>query len=265
MAMVAGRARALAASWRPWASAMQSAAWALRRSASERKATGRPSELEELAAYLRLTPSEVAVLCALGAKLVAARWRALAPTSPEEIAQFYAHCSEYLYDLVFWHLGDEYRSLLALLADERGGRCLSFGGGTGTEALYLAERGNEAWYLDVAGSPVWRFASWRAQRRGYRVRFVSEWPDGVEFDCVVAFNVFGSLTPRQLADVLPRIAASLKPGGRLYCNNDFRPSPMHPYMFDNSELWASLTKALALVPVHGRLWLKEAVGTSWAP
>jgi len=255
-----GRARALAATSMPCLSVLRGAAWALRRAAAERRATGRPSELEELAQFLHLSPSRTAVLCALGTVLVAARWQALAPTSPEEVHDFYAHCSEYLYDLVFWHLGDEYRSLLALLANERGGRCLTFGGGTGSEALYLAERGNETWYLDVPGSPVWCFARWRARRRGCPVHFVEQWPERVQFDCVVAFNVFGSLVPEELADTLPRLARSLRPGGRLYCNNDFRPTPAHPYMFDNSRLWDSLTRSLSLARVHERLWLKGPGG-----
>jgi len=260
MLTVRTKAKALAAAWQPWATTLRHAAWALRRAAEERRATGRPSELEELADYLQLPLSQVAVLCSLGTSLVAARWRALAPSSQEEVRAFYAHCSEYLYDLVFWHLGDEYRSLLHLLAEETGGRCLTFGGGTGSEALYLAERGNETWYMDVPGSPVWRFARWRAQRRGLEVRFVERWPAGAELDCVVAFNVFGSLTPQELADVLPEMASSLRPGGRLYCNNDFSPSPTHPYMFDNSALWDSLMRRLGLVRVHANLWTKGAGG-----
>ncbi|HXG41162.1 MAG TPA: class I SAM-dependent methyltransferase [Dehalococcoidia bacterium] len=239
---------------------MRAAAWALRRAAEERRATGCPSEMEELADYLHLPLPQAAILCSLGTSLVAARWRALAPSSAEEVRAFYAHCSEYLYDLVFWHLGDEYRSLLGLLAGEVGGRCLTFGGGTGSEALLLARQGNEVWYLDVPGSPVWRFAMWRAQRWGADVQFVERLPERLELDCVVAFNVFGSLMPHELAEVLPALAGSLRPGGRLYCNNDFRPSPSHPYMFDNSDLWDSLTEELSLVKVHARLWTKGEGG-----
>ncbi len=230
------------------------------RAAHERMISGRPSVLEELEAYLGLPRSEVALNLARGHELVAARWRRENPQTPEQIYEFHRHCSEYVYDLARWHMTPTYHGYLALLNDERDGTVLSFGGGIGTEALQLAAQGNEVWYCDIADSPVWKVAEWRARRRNIPIRFISDIPRGEQFDCVVAFDVFGSLAATELEALLPRLVAVLKSGGRLYCTNNFNNTPTSPFILPHERLWDRLVARLPLVQTEWYVYVKrEAV------
>ena len=133
-----------------------------------------------------------------------------------------------------------------MLRDESGGVCLSFGGGIGTEALRLAGQGNEVWYCDVPDSPVWHFAQWRAERRNVPIRFTAEIPDDETFDCVVAFNVFSSMSESELPAIVERLVGAMRPGAHLYCSLDFFRSAGHPYLQDHDRLWSALVERLPL-------------------
>jgi len=206
-----------------------------------------------------------------GAELVAGRWMREKPQSPEEIRDFYLHCSEYLFVVAYHNLMlDKWRNLLRLFKDEQGSRCLTFGGGIGSEAITLAASGNEVWYCDVPNSPVWKFAKWRAQNakspapagtgNNLPIHFSPDVPQDVKFDCVVAFNVFQILPGETLESSLRKIAASMKPAASLYCQNDFdgnlraKPANVSQRSWDgrmaqhynHTELWNSLFDELGL-------------------
>jgi 2-polyprenyl-3-methyl-5-hydroxy-6-metoxy-1,4-benzoquinol methylase len=225
-----------------------------------RKATGVPSELDELVEYLDLPRSLVVRSVVCGRDLIAARWRRSNPQTPEEIGELHRHFWEYLYDLVHWNMTPKYQGLLALLHVERDGACLSFGGGIGTEALQLAAQGNEVWYCDVPDSPVWRFAQWRAERRGAPVHFVPEVPEVEMFDGIVAFDVLETLPAAEMERVVRRMATALKPGGRLYCNVTFAPSDAYPMRSGQQRLWDSLLAELPLARVDQHRLVKRRDG-----
>lgn len=224
-----------------------------------RKATGLPSGLEELQEYLGLSRSVVALNMVRSTELIARRWREEDPGMPEHVRAFYENCSEYLYELALWNTHWRYEQLLALFDGEGGGRCLSFGGGIGTEALRLAAQGNEVWYCDIPGSPVWKFAQWRARRWNVPIHFTADVPQAATFDCVVAFDVFEHLTEADLEVAIRNIAAALKPGGRLYCNNafGFGESTTHPLHYDHRQLWDRILSALPLRKVDEEMYVKR--------
>jgi hypothetical protein len=229
-----------------------------------RKATGLPSELDELVEYLGLPRSLVVRSAVRGRELTVVRWRRSDPQTPEEIGELHRHFWEYLYDLAYWNMTEKYQGLLALLRGERGGACLSFGGGIGTEALQLAAQGNEVWYCDVPDSPVWKFAQWRAQRRGVPIHFAPEVPQTEMFDAIVAFEVLEMLPAAELDRVVRRIAAALKPGGRLYCNVTFTHPDGYPLPRGQQRLWDSLLAQLPLEPSDQYTYVKRSDGTATA-
>lgn len=222
-----------------------------------KEAEPKPSILTELANYLKLPERIVATNLAKGPKLTADRWTQENPQTHQEIRNFYQHCSEYLYELTQWNMNPEYQRRLALLDNERNGTCLNFGGGIGSEMLKLAAQGNRVFYIDIPGSPVWKFAQWRAQQRSIAVEFVEDIPENIRFDSAIAFDVFEHLQAEDLKIVLGKIAAALKPNGRLYCVNEFEAGSVdRPMHYDNAELWDGLIKELLLTKVNKNLYVK---------
>lgn len=216
-----------------------------------------PDIVQDLDEYLQLPRSVINRNLLRGQEMATQQWRRMNPQTPEEVREFYEHCVEYIYDLAFWHTGNRYQQLLDLLKEERGGTCLSFGGGIGTEALRLAAQGNLVWYCDIPGSPVWRFAEWRARRRNAQVHFTADIPTDVLFDCIVAFDVFEHLTETDLVAVFSKLVTVLKPGGRLYCENSFGGQLTHPMHFNHRALWDSLVAQSPLEKVNEHLYVKS--------
>ncbi len=203
-------------------------------------------EIDDLVEYLQIPWSEAVAKLSQGEELVARSFAEASPKTAEEMREWNRKCPDFLFDLVIWNIDPKYRSLLAMLNDESGGVCLSFGGGIGTEALWLARQANETWYSDVPDSPVWHFAQWRADHRGLPIRSTAEIPEAETFDCVVAFNVFSSIKEPELTPTVERIVGAMRPGGRLYCSLDFVSRDDHPYLQDHDQLWRSLVERLPL-------------------
>ncbi len=203
-------------------------------------------EIDDLVEYLQISLPEAVKNLSRGEEMVANSYTQANPRTAEEMREWHRNCPEYLFDLVIWNIDPKYRSLLAMLRDESGGVCLSFGGGIGTEALRLAGQGNEVWYCDVPDSPVWHFAQWRAERRDLPIRFTAEVPDDTTFDCVVAFNVFSSMNESELPAIVERLVGAMRPGGRLYCSLDFVTRDDHPNLHDHDRLWLDLVERLPL-------------------
>jgi SAM-dependent methyltransferase len=203
-------------------------------------------EIDDLVEYLQISLPEAVKSLSRGEEMVASSYTQANPRTAEEMRDWHRNCPEYLFDLVIWNIDPKYRSLLAMLRDESGGVCLSFGGGIGTEALRLAGQGNEVWYCDVPDSPVWHFAQWRAERRDLPIRFTAEVPDDTTFDCVVAFNVFSSMNESELPAIVERLVGAMRPGGRLYCSLDFVTRDDHPNLHDHDRLWLDLVERLPL-------------------
>ena len=203
-------------------------------------------EIDDLVEYLQISLPEAVANLSRGEEMVASSFTEANPGTAEEMREWHRNCPEFLFDLVIWNIDPKYRTLLDMLRDESEGVCLSFDGGIGTEALRLAEQGNNVWYCDVPDSPVWHFAQWRAERRGLPIRFTAEIPDDETFDCVVAINVFSSMNESELPAIVERLVAAMRPGGRLYCSLDFVPRADHPYLQDHDRLWLALVERLPL-------------------
>jgi 2-polyprenyl-3-methyl-5-hydroxy-6-metoxy-1,4-benzoquinol methylase len=220
---------------------------------------GTATELDDLSHYLGLSKRITALNMARGRQMAAERWRQANPQTSQEVREFYQNCSEYLYSLANWNMMDpEFKRLLVLTDDERGGICLSFGGGIGSEVLKLAAQGNQVFYVDVSNSPVWKFAQWRALQRNVTVNFSDDVPKGVQFDCITAWDVFEHLTEEQLAVILGKLSRALKPGGRLYCRNEFEISAPYPMHYNHQALWDSLISQLPLIKVNESLYVKQS-------
>ena len=200
--------------------------------------------LDDLVAYLGQPKAQVATMTLQGSDLVRANWLRKKPETVEQLHNWNENLPEYLFSLVRWNMHPSYLECLDMLQPERGGACLVFGGGIGSEALHLAQQGNEVWYCDLQGSPVWKFAEWRAARLHLPIHFTPEVSGEDRFDCIVAFNVFSVLAEEELEVILRRIVSALKPGGRLYCNHDFLQRESHPQIYDHEKLWNELVAKL---------------------
>ena len=115
---------------------------------------------------------------------------------------------------------------------------LDYGGGVGSEAIYLAQVGHHICYQDVG--EMARFAAWRFEREGL---LAAGWHNGVRnppirlwkpndarrrgyWDAIVALDVLEHLNDP--AGVLADLAQSLRPGGLLIATrHSFKAHPTH--------------------------------------
>jgi SAM-dependent methyltransferase len=126
---------------------------------------------------------------------------------PASVAWHEVECGTYSADLPLWEE----------LAEERGGRILELGCGTGRVALHLARRGYEVLGLDTEQALVETLNS-RAAEAGLPARAIVA--DAASFDLDERFALI--IAPMQLAQLLDRarrramlsrVGARLRPGG----------------------------------------------------
>lgn len=148
----------------------------------------------------------------------------------------------------------KYDDTLAALGDRRFARGLEVGCSIGVLTERLADRCDELFAVDVAQAAVDAAGARLAGREGVEVRRASlpeQWPSGT-FDLVVASEVlyyFDRATLRD--DVLPGLAARLRPGGLLLAVH-WRP-PTDTYPLRGDDVHAMLRAAAGLVPVVQRV------------
>lgn len=164
-------------------------------------------------------------------------WRRADPKSPVEILDFYRSTDLYIWEQVQWHASasrtpywQALRTLVECFPPTAGfRRVYDFGGGIGTDALYLASRGYEVTLVDVDG-PSFRFAQHRFRRRGLQARFEvshSTLPaPSNTYDIILCFDVFEHL-PEPL-EAVRRLVAALRPGGLIAQTGTFEDSGAHP-------------------------------------
>jgi len=171
-----------------------------------------------------------------------------------------------------WDTGEPEPLLVEFVAAGRvrPARTLEIGAGTGTNALWLAERGFEVLGIDVAALAVER-ATAKLNGRALRCRFATQDflatapPDG-PFQFVFdrgCFHVFDE--PEERADFAVRVAAILAPGGlwlSLIGSTEGPPREVGPPRRSAREVTVALEPALEIVElraaefhVHGaRAW-----------
>ncbi len=194
-------------------------------------------DLEDLSAFTGMDPQAcLDRLQSYRFDELAEDFRRADPTTDEERMAFYGSTDLEIWELMQWHASLSrlpYRqALVAFVRDhppETGGRVLDFGGGVGTDALFLAERGYEVTLVDVDG-PAFRFARHRFERRGIQARFVESRsplpePDGT-YDAVVCFDVFSHL-PDPLG-AARRLISALRDGGIMLQRGAFGGEDEHP-------------------------------------
>src|SRR5262245_57599463 len=156
------------------------------------------AELEsEVAAHLGMTVAAVESRIAGAADQFKREWqqRVTDPSDEQAVARFYNETDSELFELVGWHASDpiHYRTLMCLDAMRRFPvrTVLDFGSGIGSDALVLALSGYDVTLADVS-DPLRRFAEWRCERRGYRVRSIdlkcARLPERA-YDAVICFDV----------------------------------------------------------------------------
>ena len=144
-----------------------------------------------------------------------------------------------------WDIGKPQRAFVDV-SDRIGGSILDAGCGTGENALYFADRGNEVTGIDFLAEPIAR-AKRKAAERGvaaaFRVMDALDLKDSQEFrevfDAVIdsgLFHVFSDADRRRYVEGL---AAVLKPGGRLFllCFSDEEPGTQGPRRVTKKELY----------------------------
>jgi SAM-dependent methyltransferase len=112
-------------------------------------------------------------LASVGPGQMADAWRTQDPKTPSEIRDFYARSDHYIWQLLVWNAGEQYRERflppLATLArhwpPSEHPRALDYGAGIGTAAITLADLGYAVTIADIPG-PTMDFARSRLEKRG---------------------------------------------------------------------------------------------------
>lgn len=120
-----------------------------------------------------------------------------------------------------WDIGRPQPDLLALFSIfAPGRRVLDLGCGTGEHALWFAERGHEAWGVDMVPRAIER-AREKCAERGLDATFevadaLDLPPLGGPFDVIVDSGLFHAFEPAKRGRYLRSLEATLKSGGRLF-------------------------------------------------
>jgi SAM-dependent methyltransferase len=139
------------------------------------------------------------------------------------------------------------------------GRALEIGCGTGTNAVWLAQRGFDVTALDLAPLAIerarHRAAAAAARACRFEVRnFLTDAPPQGPFDLVFdrgCFHVFSD--PREQAQFAARVASVLAPAGRwlsLIGSTEGAPREMGPPRRSAREVLAALEPAVALIALR---------------
>ncbi len=154
------------------------------------------------------------------------------PNDEASVVRFYNESESELFELIGWHATDpiHYRTLMCLDVAERrpGRRCLDFGSGIGSDAIAFAAAGFDITLADVS-EPLLKFAKWRCERRGFKVRAIDLKHDAVPeraYDAAICFDVLEHI-PRPMR-TLGSISRSLSPGGLLFLHAPFGEDPDRP-------------------------------------
>lgn len=106
---------------------------------------------------------------------MAAKWHKENPGNEKEIASFYKHADQYLYNLIIWHDSgdkhnfvpyfDEFRSKFGVKS------VIDYGCGVGCEGLELIDKGFKVFFVDYT-CPSTSFLRWRLNSRGLTVPII---------------------------------------------------------------------------------------------
>jgi SAM-dependent methyltransferase len=172
----------------------------------------------------------------------------------EDLTAYYAGTLRYVIGNLYMEAGHdrllEYRLLSAACRRFGVRQALDFGGGAGGLCLHLWSERVACDYMDVPG-PTLDFASWRFRRHEAPARAFAHdapLPPGA-YDAVFARDVFEHLW--DVEGAVRRIAATLRPGGRLFSFSTFDTGGQHDHLEKNAvyqdfERWNALLEGAGL-------------------
>jgi len=156
-------------------------------------------------------------------KTVAEAWNKLKPSSQKEIENFYKVTTSYIYDLSVESIRPirvEWRDsiLLYLSQYEEKSTLLDFGGGVGTEAIFLSRAGFKTTYYDLAGFTS-KFAQYRFDLYAPNVSRIEEREVLSTYDVIVCLEVLEHLVDPM--KTMQFLYTKLNYGGLLFLTESF--------------------------------------------
>ena len=190
---------------------------------------------------------------------VARSWGVEQPETADEYRS--AYNNGYLYKILLWNTTPLYERITQPLHDIVGKSVLVVGSGIGSEALILADVGNQVDCFDIPGE----IREYAKRRLGDKAFFLvgpvlqdalTEWhPD---YDVAVAIDVLEHIHPDEFNGSMDALAKSIKPDGILYCHNNWT-TEAFPEHFDNSALFDAWCKRWGFLQESEFVWRKQSV------
>ena len=170
--------------------------------------------LSDTMEYFDLTKDEVIAIAKARNKLNAILWKAMNPTTEQEIRRFHEIAPFFVIGLQYQHARKDQRKFRAEVVNIASGDVLDYGGGVGDLCLKLAEKGLNVTFGDVSGVSM-EFAKWLFQKRGYDIKVVDLEKEALskQYDTIICISVIQHIP--QPEPVLEQIANSLRKGGKL--------------------------------------------------
>lgn len=170
-------------------------------------------------------------------------WHKADPRSAEDVRAFYGlKDNGYFYDLLAWNCSPVYERIVSDLRDEAGQRALVVGGGLGSEAATLLEKGNRVDVFELPG----------ILREFLRFRFdghVNLFEQGTlpqaladnakPYDLAVLIDVVEHIHPDEFDETMNALAGSVE---RFYIHNNFGQQDSMPMHYDHTERFAGWLK-----------------------
>lgn len=198
------------------------------------------------------------------AHMVGDYWNSKKPSTPEEVAAFYAepHTGKlYLMELLHWNFGQNFDTLRRPLMDVRDAVVMEIGAGIGTVSMQMAVQNNKVTAIEpnetLRGFIDYRW-HWLSNQMAGRHGDITttskeawrEAPDESQ-DVVIALDVFEHIPKEILKEMLRHIYRILKPGGTLFYHANWYQQDLYPMHFDFSEEWPQWLTELGFLQTGG--------------
>ena len=146
-------------------------------------------------------------------------------------------------------------AITAPLAGISGLEVLVIGAGLGEECARLAGR-NRVDAFELPGE-LREFLAWR-DLPGVEILDGDTLPKAVgkTYDLAVAIDVLEHIHPDEWAETMDALAGAIRPGGALYCHNNFT-GPGHPEHYDNTVLFAAWCAQYGFTQETEYVWRKR--------
>jgi SAM-dependent methyltransferase len=177
---------------------------------------------EDLAEYLKLSPSVLYTLCARGPHLNAQAWKEVMKQGIDLNSAYRTHMDTYFYDLLFFNgIYQQARPRTAAVLEAAAalaeGPVADFGSGLGSVALFFGLMGREVTSLEINAS-LQEFQRWRFARHGRPAPRFEPLPDH-SYSLLFCTDVIEHLEDPK--GWVPFAHRMLRPDGRLYLTHYF--------------------------------------------